>query len=670
MSGIAVIFHRDGRPVPPADIERMARALTMYGPERQTVHLAGHVAFAYTHFTNTPEARGARQPVIGAGGRYTMVFDGRLDNREDLGRALGIAPDDLRLLSDGDLAMTCWQRWQTEAFNRWVGEFALIVWDATEQRMYAARDQSGTRGLSYHLTDRRLVIASAPRGLHALSDIPRDIDEKKIATALCQLYADTERGFFKDIRRIGAARVMIASRDNIETRRYYSVYDHVRDVRYARDDDYVDAAREHLQTAVKAAMRSPGPIGAFMSGGLDSSTVAVTAAPMLPQGTRLPTFTWVPEPGRDGITERHCYGDETPYVKAIAAQNPGIELNLVDAAGRGHYYRQEEMLNACEMPFRNALNMCWGHSIMEAAKARGIKVMLEGGMGNMTLSYRGDGIYVHHWEQHNYRQLLKELLAIDGVKGLPRHVFIQLAVPLGPAWLWTSKEWLMGRGGERDRWLRYITAKPEFARSMCVKELADEAEFNYFGRQQPDYRRAWVEMAVGRNAGDAGEARNGMIAMYGIEARDPLADRRLMEWCLGVPEDQFHRNGRGRWLIRRLMRGVLPDEVLFKPRDTGRQVSDWHVRLSRDRARMRADLDVIARDADLARMIDVPRLQKLLNEDWPERTIVAYDDDRRFFMQVNLPLALQAARFIQRVKGTNATAPPEANRAQSKVLPN
>ena len=445
MSGIAAIFHRDGRPVDRGDIERVARALAMYGPERQSVRLLGNVAFAYTHFTNTPEARGAQQPVTGAGGRYTMVFDGRLDNRGDIAATLGIDAADLRMLSDADLAVRSWERWATDAFNRWVGEFAVIIWDAGEQRLLAVRDQLGCRALSYHLTADRIVLASAPKGLHALGDIPRAIDEQKLADALCQLYADGERSYFENVRHVRTASTLIVRCKDVETIRYYQVSESVRDVRYARDEDYVDAARDLLETAVRSCLRSPGPVGSFMSGGLDSSTVAVTAARMLAQtGKQLPTFTWVPEPGWDGRLEKHCYGDETPYVQQIAAQHPAIELNLVDAAGLGHYHKQEELLHACEMPFRNALNVTWGHAILEQAKSRGIKVMLEGGMGNMTLSYRGDGIYIHHWRQRNFRQLLNELLALDGAAGLPRHAFIQLAVPLSPEWLWAFKEWLRG----------------------------------------------------------------------------------------------------------------------------------------------------------------------------------------------------------------------------------
>ena len=87
-------------------------------------------------------------------------------------------------------------------------------------------------------------------------------------------------------------------------------------------------------------------------------------------------------------------------MKAIAEQHATLELNLIDAKGLGHYHKQDELLHAAEMPFRNALNVSWFHAILEDAQKRGIKVMLDGGMGNMTLSYRGDGIYTHLWREN------------------------------------------------------------------------------------------------------------------------------------------------------------------------------------------------------------------------------------------------------------------------------
>ena len=139
MSGLGVIFQRDGRPVERGSIEKIARSLKMYGPHRQLIRPMGSIAFAYTHFVNTPEALYDQQPVAGGDGRFTLVFDGRLDNREQLAERIGGEAKDLAQLPDSVLAMRSWEKWQTDALNEWIGEFAIIVWDKSLRRLIAAK---------------------------------------------------------------------------------------------------------------------------------------------------------------------------------------------------------------------------------------------------------------------------------------------------------------------------------------------------------------------------------------------------------------------------------------------------------------------------------------------------------------------------------------------------
>ena len=110
------------------------------------------------------------------------------------------------------------------------------------------------RTSDYHLRQDRLVIASAPKGIHALSDVPREIDEQKIADALAQLYTDATRGYFKDIKRVSPACLVIADGSKVETSNITRSRITFGDVRYASDDDYVEAGRSLFETSVKATL--------------------------------------------------------------------------------------------------------------------------------------------------------------------------------------------------------------------------------------------------------------------------------------------------------------------------------------------------------------------------------------------------------------------------------
>jgi asparagine synthase (glutamine-hydrolysing) len=123
-----------------------------------------------------------------------------------------------------------------------------------------------------------------------------------------------------------------------------------------------------------------------------------------------------------------------------------------------------------------------------------------------------------------------------------------------------------------------------------------------------------------------------------------LADRKLIEWSLAVPDWQYRRGGEKRALAKRVMQGRLPDEVLYKPINTGRQSADWHTRLTRDRARIGTELERFARDPELAAMLDLDRLQGFL-ADWPAKTPIS-PADPRFAIRNEIPNALSIGRFV------------------------
>lgn len=653
MTALAALFHRDGRSASRDAIDRMVRSLVIFGPDGQRSATYGPAALGCAMRWTTPEDVGVPQPVLGGDGRYAMVFDGRIDNREDLADALGLTASAMAGLSDGRLMMRCFERWNRDAFTRIIGDWAFILWDEAEQQMMLVTDPVGVRGMVYYATDACLYVATMPRGLHALPEVPRELNEERIADALCQLMAGNNDTSYVGIHTVPRGSLMTITADRIETHRYYRMTDHVKPVRYARDEDYTEAARELLEKAVRARLRSRYPIGALMSGGLDSSSVAVTASAMLEQqGTRLPTFTSVPQDDWDGRTEAHVYGDETPFVHAIAARHPNIDLNLVKAEGLAHYYRQDELLRLSEAPMRGAGLMGWMHTIFEQAKSRDIKVMLVGDSGNMTLSYRGDGVYYDLFTRGRWLQLARELWAINRT---PRGVVAGLYGHVLPGLL-SSESWdkllkLRGIAPLEQRWFRYSTAQRSFGEAMRIPERAREAGFDYFGKPASAKRAHWHAMMDGTGGG-MHQFSKAFSAMHDIELRDPLGDRRLIEWSFGVPEDQFHRNGVPRQMIKRVMDGVLPDEVLHKKLLTGRINSDWQVRMAGDLPRMREDIAAMRDDPDVSRMVDLDRLEAWVN-DWPTETVTDPKDDRRFALMVNLPMALNAARFVELVKGRN-----------------
>lgn len=651
MSGIGIILNKSDRPVALDEIKSIADALSIYGRNYQSTQLMSNIAFAYTHF-DTNHTQHTAQPISNE--KYIILFDGRLDNRNELARLIGLKLPRLNTISDAELAMHCWERWQTNALNKLYGEFALIVWDQKNKHLQAARDQIGRRILHYYETANRLVITSAPSGILALSDIPKTINTQKIADSLCNIYtASADQSYFKDIKALPPAHLLDTHRDKTTLRQYYDIAAHRQKIRYASDDEYVEAATEHFENAVQSCIQSTKKVGAFMSGGLDSSSVAVTASKFLTSSTsRLNTYTSVPEQAWDRLTESNSYGDETPYVEVIAKHYPHIKTNLINAEGLSFYHQQDNLLDCMQMPIRNTLNTTWLNVILGTARLNNIGIMLGGELGNAILSHTGKGIYAYLWHEKRIKALYKEFMINTEHENHLNQLrsFKKLLSTIAPEWLWQIRQ-NQRKSPTTDHLLRHSAINPELAEQLHMSERVRHYLFNDFKRPNPLERSEnfWNWLQQTQAPSDTGNILQGFRAMYGIELRDPFADRRLIEWSIGIPEDQFRHHGQKRWLIKRMMQGKLPNKVLHKPKDIGRQMPDWHLRISRDLPRIREELEHYKQDQDIAMILNIPKLQKLIDR-WPTQTITDKTDDLRILLPGTLPHALQTARFLEKMK--------------------
>ncbi len=651
MSGIGAIFWKDGRPAERPLVERLGQGLRPYGRLSQSIRLSGSCGLAFARSGRTSDGNQSDQPLIANNDRHLFVFDGRLDNRGEIAADLPASPFLADRHSDADLAFQSWLDGGEAAVRQWCGEFSFISWDAQENAIAAGRDHIGMRALCYHETPQRIVIASAPRALFALPDVERAIDEQKIADQLVQLFHDGERTYFRDIRRVLPGHVFHADRRNTTSRKYWSL-EEIADVRYARDEDYVEAGRELFDEAVRARVTDEAKVGAFLSGGLDSSSVAVTALRHLPTQQILPAFTWIPSRDWDGRCRDGAYGDETPFVEDICKLHPRIQPNFVRSEGHGLFHQLDEFLDYAGVAPRNAINLCWIHDIHMAARDKGLDVLLDGGLGNMSLSWSGEGVLLERWRQGEYGNLLRDIVTGPaGLKGIYRRLTHMLLFRLAPDWVHSQYSRLRGNTGPLPLWQRFSAINPDFAREMRVEERMAHYGWDFFSKPVRDTRALRAQLVAGSFSQERADIHQALRAMYGVETRDPFSDRRLIEWSLGLPEAQSRRFGESRWLIRRMMKDQLPASVLDNPKG-GEQVIDWHARLTWDLPRLREELDAISDDPDTARFIDVELIRKYLDS-WPSETPLAPQGRGYAFVPVSIGSAIAAGRLVRRTKGSN-----------------
>ena len=258
--------------------------------------MRGNAAFVFCLHELTPEDSFERQPLL-LTNRFVILFDGRIDNRSELSDAIGIAASDMHSIPDSMIALRLFDRWGERAFERILGDFAIVVMDLQNECLICARDQMGLRVLHYYRSSTLFAVATNPETLFALGRVPRILNKDKVGDTLVQRGLNGETTYYQEIFRVLPGSIVRVRGSSFSKDRYWNP-ENIPDVRFKSDHEYVEGFQECLRAAVKARLRSRHVPCATITGGLDSSSIAVIAADILAaSGNKLNTFTAIPEAG-------------------------------------------------------------------------------------------------------------------------------------------------------------------------------------------------------------------------------------------------------------------------------------------------------------------------------------------------------------------------------------
>ncbi|HAQ01155.1 MAG TPA: asparagine synthetase B family protein, partial [Rhodospirillum rubrum] len=537
-------------------------------------------------------------------GRWRVALAGRLDDRHTSAAALDLPAG--RDLADIDLAARAVERWGMDAAAHLLGDFALAAWFGDERRLMLAGDAMGMRTVYYWRGPDRVVFATGLRDLLAMPGVPRAIDEVFVADHLALNYGDDEATFYRDIRKVRpGARVLLSAR-GIDHHRFHR-FDPERRIRLAKDGDYVDHARDLLDRAVADRMRQE-KIAIMGSGGLDSACLAVAALRHAPS---VPFLTAVPEPGvPTAPTAGHV--DERPYVEALAAAFPGLRPEFLSPSPTTDWAPEHWSLTvAGAAPYRMAGNVLWLNEAARRAAALGATSYLTGAVGNLGLTWDGLRGLPCLFKRGRWLRLTRELLLTS--RGHPRRL-------AGLTWR-SLLQPLVGRRFDEGDLLAACGLTPATLRRFDMAERLRQRGNDPSFILSPDSRRFRIA-ALCRNRARRPDGMNSLRGFQGIDNSAPLADLRLVEFCLAIPEDQYLRDGTTRWLSRRLLRAAGVPAMVTDNRRRGYQHPEWFAHLSRARPSLAEQVDRLERSPTASRLIDVERLKRRI-ADWPETTAAA-----------------------------------------------
>ena len=274
MSAIAVVLQLDGDRLEPAALRRVVMAMDDCGPDGSGEWLDGCAGLGQQSLALTLEEVGETQPIVI--GDLVGVFDGRLDNRDELIDELFEASPTGRVPTDAELAVRSFDRWRHDCPKHLLGDFGLAVWDGHREELFCARDHIGIRPLYYAVHGRVLVLATDVRGVLAHPSLPREPNARHVAEILSDDVTNRTDTLYEGLFRLPPAHALSARDGTVTTTRYWDA-DLMRELTYPDDDDYVDHFLSVFGEAVHCRMRSNAPVTTALSGGLDSSLISGVA---------------------------------------------------------------------------------------------------------------------------------------------------------------------------------------------------------------------------------------------------------------------------------------------------------------------------------------------------------------------------------------------------------
>lgn len=525
----------------------MTDAIAHRGKDGAGMWVEGSVGLGHRMLRTTSEGLHEHQPLRDETGMVCLVLDGRVDNREELGKSLEAQGATLRDDSDAELVLKSYLQWGEEAPVRILGDFAFAVWDGRQGALFCARDVFGIRPLTYYCGAHFVLIASELHQLFHDPRVRRVPNEGMVAEYLSVQITHQEETLWEDILRLPPAHLMWVRPGGIEKRRYWD-FDLSKEIRYKNSDEYAAQFLDLFRKAVRCRLRSCGPIGSHLSGGLDSSSVSVIANELLHEQGRadpLDTFSLV-YPGMS------C--DESSYINEIV-QHAGLHSHLfAPVQPRLDYYR-EHSDRYQDFPGWPTGRPMMALPFQEGLRQHGIQVMLTGYGGNECLEGSSKSYMTELARKGRLLELVRAAkaeaaaetssgwrLVLDyGVRPNIPSIVKRVLRPLRPRrqpFGWLAPELL-----ERSALLHRIEASGIPADASPVQRDM----YWYFCSGWSAYVHEGWDL-------DA--------ALLGTDYRHPFFDRQLAEFAFALPERQRSHRGFVKVVLRNALQGRLPEAVI------------------------------------------------------------------------------------------------------------
>ena len=556
MCGITGVFDsRDRRDIDRGLVERMNSSLFHRGPDAGGLHLEPGIALAHRRLSIIDLSTG-QQPLYNEDGSVAVVFNGEIYNFQELAKELAACGHTFRTRSDTEVIVHGWEQWGASCVARFRGMFAFALWDRNRETLFLARDRLGVKPLYYaQLPDGLWLFGSELKALLVHPGLPRAIDPMAVEDYFAYGYVPEPRTIFKNVYKLSPGHILSLKRGNPEAApvEYWDV-----PFKTGASLTEQEAGEEligRLRESVKLRLISDVPLGAFLSGGVDSSAVVA----MMSGLTAEPV-----------VTCSISFGDpafnESAYARTVAERYR--TQHHVEQVDPNDFSLVDRLATLYDEPYADSSAMPT-YRVCELAR-KTVKVALSGDGGDE--SFGGYRRYRWHVNEERVRSQLPLRLRrpVFGLLGLlypkadwaPRvfrakSTFQALARNSVEAYFHSVS--MLHDGMRRNLF-------SERFRSELQGYAAVEVLKRHAARAPSDHPLSLVQYLDFKTylVGDINTKVDRASMAHSLEVREPLMDHPLVEWLSSLPPDFKLRSGEGKVLLKKALEPYLPPEILYR----------------------------------------------------------------------------------------------------------
>lgn len=582
MCGIAGIVNRADSQA----LAAMVRAMAHRGPDDHGTYVNEQqsCALGHTRLSIIDTSRAGHQPMLSANGALAITYNGEVYNYRDIRRELEASGDVFHTETDTEVVLRAYERWGADAVVRFRGMFAFAIWDERKQELFLARDRLGIKPLYYQIQRGRLVFGSELKALLASGLVERRADPESIAWYMALGAVPQPRTIIEGVAMLPAGHTAVFSGGALTKRRYWAARDFLNDQPPSASGDFADAAsrlRELLEDATRQHLIADVPVGAFLSGGIDSRIVVglmsrVTADPIR-------TFSV-------GFSEDAGVPDERAAARG-AAQEFGCDHTEVVLTPADFIASLESGVESLDQPSIDGFNTY----IVSRAARHTVTVALSG-LG-------GDELFGGYPHMNRFAKAAR--LAPHGSSVL--RALLRLMPERTPGRLRLPLQHLAGDPLDRLSGVRQQLSPARASRALDTalsRFVTHETIRGFYERLLPGGRDAGNAISVvevdGYLCNTLLRDCDAMSMAHSLEVRPVLLDHVVCEYALGLPSAWKNGDGVGKRILLAACQDLLPPGAAQRPK-TGFELplSRWLTRhagsLVADRLRGNAAQTVFSR---------------------------------------------------------------------------